>query len=71
MSETVLVIDASTGESYERALTDEEIAQRLKDTVENDKWIADEEARLAKKEIALAKLSALGLDADDLKALGL
>jgi hypothetical protein len=39
---------------------------------EYDAWKANEDSKLeAKKLSALAKLEALGLDADDLKALGL
>lgn len=70
MTDKVLVIDAQTGESYERPLTDEEIAQRAKDTEENEQWILAEEAKAQQKQNALQKLAALGLDEKDLKALG-
>lgn len=70
MSDKVLVIDAQSGESYERPLTDEEIAQRAKDTEENERWILEQEAKAQQKRTALEKLAALGLDEEDLKALG-
>lgn len=59
----------------EREMNDEEYAQYLKDQ-ENfakekaDKLAAEQAAKIA-KEAAEAKLAALGLTADDLKALGL
>jgi len=49
----------------------------LKEDFENgfalaDGWLAEQEAEvIAKKQVALAKLEALGLTEDDLKALGL
>lgn len=49
--------------------TDAEIEQGLKDYLA--KIEADKLAAIAKKEAAAVKLAALGLDLDDLKALGL
>jgi phage FluMu protein gp41 len=64
----IVVIDATTGETVERAMTVEELAAY-------DVLIADAKAesdeKTAKREAALAKLAALGLEPDDLTALGL
>jgi uncharacterized protein Smg (DUF494 family) len=66
---------AETNKTIVRDMTEEELAQREKDMqelrlfLENQEKIANENA--AKREAALAKLQALGLDMDDLKALGL
>lgn len=51
-----------TPEEYAQQKLDEEDSLRLK---------AEDEAKAAVKEAAKAKLAALGLTADDLKALGL
>jgi hypothetical protein len=60
-----------TNEIIDREMTDEEFAeyekQKAKDLVASE----EEAARAAAKAAAEAKLEALGLDADDLKALGL
>lgn len=68
-------VNCATGEVIERELTADEIAQRKIDA--NDE-IARKEAKvkaeaeaLVAKVAAEAKLAALGLTADDLKALGL
>lgn len=72
---TKQIINCETGEIIERELTEEELAQQEKDTAtairiqaELDELRAEAEA---KKLAAEAKLAALGLTADDLKALGL
>jgi hypothetical protein len=60
-----------TNEIIDREMTNEEFAeyekQKAKDLVASE----EEAARAAAKAAAEAKLAALGLDADDLKALGL
>ena len=66
-----LIIDCSTGEEQRIALTVDQIKvkeQELKDS--SAQALAFETDRIA-KEAALAKLAALGLTTDDLKALGL
>jgi hypothetical protein len=73
MKITEKTFDASTGEETitERDETDAETAHRL----ELEKQIADnlaaKEKTDAAREVAQTKLAALGLTADDLKALGL
>lgn len=71
MSEFKLVHNLETGEISEVDLTKEEIQQNLKDAKEIAKIKEMNEIAQAKKEAALAKLTELGLDLDDLKALGL
>ena len=51
--------------------TAEDYAQREKDLIDLQKQAEEDAARQAAKEAAQAKLAALGLTADDLKALGL
>ena len=75
MSDTLtkIVVNCETGETTELPLTAEEIAQREADA----KAFADEQAKRdaeaaaaeAAKASAQAKLAALGLTADELKAL--
>jgi len=60
-----------TDEYILRDMTDDEIVQRLKDEAENDQKAEEYAQAAAKKATAEAKLAALGLTADDLRALGL
>lgn len=67
----VKIVNATTGEEIEREMNADELAQW-----EADKAASEAKAQLlaeaeAKKAAAEAKLAALGLTADDLKALGL
>ena len=64
-----LIVDAATGESYERPLTAEEIADREAMALEAQARQADQDAIAAARESALAKLVALGLTADEIAAL--
>lgn len=75
MTLKVTEVNAQTGETIVRDATEAEIAQIEKDAIEQEKikeakMQAEAEAT-AKKAAAEAKLAALGLTADDLKALGL
>ena len=67
----ITVKDLATGEMYERDMTAEENEAWLND-IKNakDKEAAEAEAQ-AKKAAAEAKLEALGLTPEDLKALGI
>ncbi len=68
---TVQEHNATTGEVIDRPMTEAEIAQAEIDKAASEtKKAAYEAAELAKKE-AEAKLAALGLTSNDLKALGL
>lgn len=62
------IYDHSTGQEIIRELTQEEIAQRDAEIAVN---LAIKAEIAAKRTAAEAKLAALGLTADDLKALGL
>lgn len=66
---------ADTNKTIVRDMTEEELAQREKDMQEQAQLKAKQEKveaeAAAKRAAAEAKLAALGLDADDLKALGL
>jgi len=70
---TKLIIDCSTGEQTEVELTAEEIAQREADAAkaEADRVAreAEEAAKATAKASAEAKLSALGLTAEEVAAL--
>ena len=72
---TKLIVDCSTGVTTEVELTAEEIAQREADAAAFAEQKAQEEAEAAAKAAAKAnaeaKLAALGLTAEDLKALGI
>jgi hypothetical protein len=60
--------DASTDEIVTREMTEEELAAREAFLLKKQN---DEQTAIAAKEAAQAKLTALGLTVDDLKALGL
>jgi hypothetical protein len=64
-----LIVDAATGESYERPLTAEEIADREAMALEAQARQADQDAIAAARESALAKLAALGLTEAEIAAL--
>jgi len=69
--ENIIVYHNAEGERIERPMNAEELAQLAKDKATEQERKDEIAARLAKKAAAEAKLAALGLDADDLKALGL
>lgn len=74
-NDLIKIINAATGEEIEREMTDDEQAQRNKDIADNlaikAQKALEEKAAEAAKEAAQAKLAALGLTTEDLKALGL
>ena len=74
-NDKITITDAATGETIERPMSDEEQATRnaFLDEVEAEaKAKAEQDAKAATdKASATTKLEALGLTADDLKALGL
>ncbi len=71
----ITITNALTGETIEREMTDQEQADRnafLAEIRQQEEAAAVEAlAAIAAKEAAQAKLAALGLTTDDLKALGL
>ena len=64
-----LIVDAATGKSYERPLTAEEIADREAMALEAQARQAEQDAKAAARESALAKLAALGLTEAEIAAL--
>ena len=68
---TVYILDAATGEDFVREMNDEEFAQWEADAAEQIAKEKANELKMAKKQAALAKLQDLGLDLEDLQALGL
>lgn len=72
MSRPLIVFhNVQTNQIEEREMTDEEFAQWQLDKATNEaRTIAENESK-AKRMAALAKLEALGLTENDLKALGL
>jgi hypothetical protein len=67
------IYDATTGETIdiERDMTSQELADYEAAVAKAQARIAADNEKAAKREAALAKLAALGLEPDDLKALGL
>jgi hypothetical protein len=67
----ITIHNAETGEIIEREMNDKELAQLKAAQVEAEKFLTDQAETEVKRQTALAKLAALGLEEDDLKALGL
>ena len=65
------IIDVSTGEETWREYTAQEIIEVEIAEIERQKLLQVEAAKATEKAAAVAKLAALGLTTDDLKALGL
>lgn len=67
------VFNAETNETLdiERELSVEELLQYERDEERAQKIISEQNEMMAKRHSALAKLAALGLNEDDLQALGL
>jgi len=67
----IKIHNTETGEITEREMNSEELAQYQKDQVETEAVATKQAEAQTRKIAAQAKLEALGLTADDLKALGL
>lgn len=67
----VTIHNVETGEIKTREMTSQELQQWTNEKAANDAIKAQEADKQAAKEAAQAKLSALGLTTDDLRALGL
>lgn len=65
------IVNTITGEEIIEPLSELEIKQIESNIAKANEEIAEAEQKAAAKAAAEAKLAALGLDADDLKALGL
>jgi hypothetical protein len=66
---TITIFDLASGESTERPLTVDEIADAEARQAEAQERQAEADAKVAARESALAKLAALGLTADEVAAL--
>lgn len=66
---TTLIVDAVTGEIIERELTEEELEQLEIDATNEANRNAEQDAKAAARESALAKLADLGLTAEEIAAL--
>lgn len=64
-----LIVDAITGESYERLFTADEIAEREAMQAEAVARQAEQDAKADARASALAKLADLGLTQDEINAL--
>ena len=75
MTLTITEINAETGKTITRPMTDEEVANHQRQVQIRIDYLAKQESEKAeaetKKAAAEAKLEALGLTPEDLKALGL
>ena len=67
----IRIHNTETNEIIDREMNDVEFAQYQKDQIELQARKTAEDQAIEKREAALSKLAALGLTADDLKALGL
>ena len=65
------IVNIQTGEETMRPYTTDEIAVVEAEIAKTQARLAEQATAEAERESALAKLAALGLTADDLKALGL
>jgi hypothetical protein len=68
---TIVIHNTETNEIIERDMTSEELAQHQKDLANAEAEQIKKQEKADAKAAAEAKLTALGLTADDLKALGL
>ncbi len=64
-----VIFDVATGETTERPLTADEIAEYQEVQEQEQARQAEADAKVAARESALAKLAALGLTADEVAAL--
>lgn len=63
------VIDASTGEVVERAMTSKEVAGLELAIAEQEALLAERESKVVARQSALSKLAALGLTESEIAAL--
>ena len=66
---TALEFNGETGETTERELTSDEIADLRAAAAESEAAEAERQAKMAARESALAKLADLGLTAEEIAAL--
>jgi hypothetical protein len=66
---TVLTVNAETGETNQRKLNDEDLAQQKIDVAAAESYQAEQNAKEKAKASALAKLKKLGLTVEEIAAL--
>jgi hypothetical protein len=66
---TLLEVDASTGIEVIRELTADELAERSASQASYEALQAEADAKVAARESALAKLAAIGLTEEEIRAL--
>ena len=66
---TAVIFDAATGETTERPLTAEEVAEREAMQAEHEARQAEAEAKATARASALQKLKELGLSQEEIEAL--
>ena len=69
MENTITIFDASTGELIEREATAQELAEQKAVGVKSEEILKEQQARIAARESALAKLAAIGLTEEEIRAL--
>ena len=68
-NQTILIVNAETGEQIERELTADEITEREVAQAESEARQAEAKAKAEARESALAKLAELGLTEEEIAAL--
>ena len=68
---TIKIVNVATGQEIEREMNADELAQYKKDELQDAQKLEAETTSETAKAAAQAKLAALGLNTNDLKALGL
>jgi DNA-binding NarL/FixJ family response regulator len=66
---TALILDAATGEEIIRPLTEKEITEHQEMQAAQEAIQAEQDAKIAARQSALAKLAALGLTEEEIGAL--
>ena len=69
LSEIIFEYDGLTNQTIQREPTEEEIAQKKITLAEQERLKAEEEAKKASRESALAKLAKLGLTEEEIASL--
>ena len=68
-NKTIQIVNVITGEEFQREMTNQEITKRQQRQAERQSQETEQLAKAEARSAAEAKLLALGLTADDLKAL--
>jgi hypothetical protein len=66
---TIQIVDVATGETIERDMTSDELAELALIQAQEQEWQAEQVTKAAARESALAKLADLGLTAEEIAAL--